>query len=96
MSHIPNSVMPHAGPTNTDKSDTNQDSAGGGAMAGVKSRAGKIADSARSNPKTAIAAGAALVAGVAAAAAIPLLRGRNADTETAKKSGGKKKQTEAA
>jgi len=73
MSHIPNSAMPHAGVT-----DEPQQEQGG---ATLSERAGKLAeqagDYARENPKTAIAAGAALAAGVIAAAAIPLVRGRS-------------------
>ena len=82
MSHIPNSAMPHAVP-----SEPQQDQGG---TATLSERAGKIADYARENPKTAIAAGAALAAGAIAAAAIPLVRGRSGG---AKKSGGSKKGT---
>ena len=79
MSTIPNSAMPHAGPA--------EDSDEGGetlTMAqraadlaqGARAQAGKLVDLARENPKTAIAAGAALAAGAAAAAAIPLVRAK--------------------
>jgi hypothetical protein len=81
MSHIPNSAMPHAAPA-----EPQQDQEGGATLA---ERAGKIADYARENPKTAIAAGAALAAGAIAAAAIPLVRGRS--TSGGKKSGGGRK-----
>ena len=43
---------------------------------GARVQAGKLVDLARDNPKTAIAAGAALAAGAAAAAAIPLVRAK--------------------
>ena len=88
MSHIPNSAMPHAGTV-----DEPQQEQGG---ATLSERAGKLAeqagDYARENPKTAIAAGAALAAGVIAAAAIPLVRGRSGSAGS-KKSGGAKKTT---
>jgi hypothetical protein len=87
MSHIPNSAMPHAGTT---EGEAQQDQGGG---ATLSERAGKLAgqaaDYARENPKTAIAAGAALAAGAIAAAAIPLVRGRSGSGGT--KSGGGKK-----
>lgn len=76
MSHIPNAAMPHAGGTaEMEPEDTSSPS--------LRERAGKIADQARANPKTAAAAGVAVLAGVAAAAAIPFVRGR-------KNSGGSK------
>lgn len=88
MSHIPNSAMPHAGTT---EGEAQQDQAGG---ATLSERAGKLAeqaaDYARENPKTAIAAGAALAAGAIAAAAIPLVRGRSGSGST-KSGGGRKK-----
>jgi len=83
MSHIPNSAMPHAGGTQDEKQ---QDQGSGNPTLGE--RAGKIADYARENPKTAIAAGAALAAGALAAAAIPLVRGRSKSS-----SGGSKKSS---
>jgi hypothetical protein len=64
MSHIPNSAMPHAGPT----PET-------GSSAGSESRFGQLAEKVREYPKTAAVAGAAVV-GLAAAAAIPALRAR--------------------
>ena len=89
MSNIPSSAMPHA-----KAAEEPQQEQGGGAT--LSERAGKLAeqagDYARENPKTAIAAGAALAAGVIAAAAIPLVRGRSA-SGTAKKSGGAKKSS---
>lgn len=87
MSHIPNSAMPHAGTV-----DEPQQEQGG---ATLSERAGRLAeqagDYARENPKTAIAAGAALAAGVIAAAAIPLVRGRSGSGGS--KSGGSRKSS---
>lgn len=84
MSHIPNSAMPHAGGSQDEKQ---QDQGGGNPTLGE--RAGKIADYARENPKTAIAAGAALAAGALAAAAIPLVRSRSKSSSSgSKKSSG--------
>lgn len=65
MSHIPNAAMPHAGP----QSETAESEGGGG------SRLGQLADKVREYPKTAAAVGVAAV-GLAAAAAIPAIRGR--------------------
>jgi hypothetical protein len=88
MSNIPSSAMPHA-----KASEESQQEQSGGAT--LSERAGKLAeqagDYARENPKTAIAAGAALAAGVIAAAAIPLVRGRSGSGGGARKSGGAKK-----
>jgi hypothetical protein len=90
MSSIPNSAMPHA------TAEPQQEQGG---SATLTERAGKIAgqaaDYARENPKTAIAAGAALAAGAIAAAAIPLVRGRSGSGGTksagsSKKAGAKK------
>ena len=87
MSHIPNSAMPHAA-----AADEPQQEQGG---ATLSERAGKLAeqagDYARENPKTAIAAGAALAAGVIAAAAIPLVRGRSGSGGS--KTGGSRKSS---
>ena len=86
MSHIPNSAMPHAGTI-----DDSQQEQGGAST--LSERAGKLAgqaaDYARENPKTAIAAGAALAAGAIAAAAIPLVRGRSGSGGTKKSGSGK-------
>jgi hypothetical protein len=75
MSSIPTNAMPHAGPS--PEAGTEAD-AGSGVT--LKERAGKLATSAtefaRENPKTAVAAGAALFAGAVAAAAIPAVRAR--------------------
>jgi len=85
MSHIPNNAMPHAGPAEAQEEQ--------GGTATLTERAGKIAEQAagyaRENPKTAIAAGAALAAGAIAAAAIPLVRGRSGSGRG--KGGAKKK-----
>ncbi len=87
MSHIPNSAMPHAG---TAESDAQQDQGGATLTERAGKLAGQAADYARENPKTAIAAGAALAAGAIAAAAIPLVRGRSGAGGT-KSGGGRKK-----
>ena len=86
MSHIPNSAMPHAGTT---EGEAQQDQSGATLTERAGKLAGQAADYARDNPKTAIAAGAALAAGAIAAAAIPLVRGRSSSGGT--KSGGRKK-----
>ena len=87
MSSIPSSAMPHA------TAEPQQEQGG---SATLTERAGKIAgqaaDYARENPKTAIAAGAALAAGAIAAAAIPLVRGRSGSGGS-KSGGGRKKTT---
>lgn len=76
MSHIPNSAMPHAGPTpETDSQDG----------AGSESRFGQLAEKAREYPKTAAAVAGAAVVGLAAAAAIPALRGRGQEKGGSKK-----------
>lgn len=68
MSHIPNSAMPHAAPSHEPEvAEANQS---------LASRARKVADEARAHPKTAIAAGAAVVAGAIAAVAIPIVQSR--------------------
>ena len=67
MSSIPNSAMPHAQAEPETGTNSEQDGGSGGAFS-------QIADKAREYPKTAIAAGAAVAAGVAAAAV--LTRGR--------------------
>jgi len=82
MSSIPNSAMPHANAASLESDTAEEESF----TATLKERAGKLAtsatDLARENPKTAIAAGAALFAGAVVAAAIPAVRAR-------KSSGGK-------
>ena len=69
MSSIPNSAMPHAQAKEPEES--------GGFADGLR-------ELVRDNPKTAMAAGAAVLAGAVAAAAIPLVKGARA------KSGGSK------
>jgi ElaB/YqjD/DUF883 family membrane-anchored ribosome-binding protein len=95
MSSIPSSAMPHAKASETDESNQaqqeQQEQGGGGES--LSKRAGKLAgqagEYARENPKTAIAAGAALAAGVIAAA-IPLVRGRSGSGSEKKAAGAKK------
>jgi hypothetical protein len=88
--------MPHAGPTENSQNN-NQQTTGQqqqqqqqqqqGVGATISAQAGKVADYARENPKTAAAAGVAIV-GAIAAAAIPLVRGRSdTDSETSATSG---------
>lgn len=79
MSHIPSSAMPRA------RSKEAQEKEGGGGS--IKKRAGKIAEKARDNPKTAIAAGAVVAGAVAAAAALPLVRRSRKKSDTEASSG---------
>ena len=91
MSRIPNSAMPHA------TADVLEpETAETGESLTLKERAGKLAtsaaDLARDNPKTAIAAGAALFAGAVAAAAIPAARARKSSNGKTTSGGGSKKK----
>ena len=92
MSHIPSNAMPHATEAQLEQSDSSDE---GGLT--LKERAGKLAtsaaDLARENPKTAIAAGAALVAGAVAAAVIPVARARTRKTGGSASTGAKKKKS---
>lgn len=93
MSHIPNSAMPHAGgPTENDSSGSTENQETKQGSGTTRSRAGKIADKARDNPKTAVAAGAAIV-GAIAAAAIPAVRAARKKSSGTKDSGGSKKSS---
>ena len=93
MSHIPNSAMPHAGgPTDNDSSGSTENQETKQETGTSRSRAGKIADKARDNPKTAVAAGAAIV-GAIAAAAIPAVRAARKKSSDTKGSGGAKKSS---
>jgi hypothetical protein len=78
MSHIPNSAMPHAGPS--------QDQEEQGSMSGLSEMASNVMEKVRGAPRGAVAAGAAVAVGALAAAAIPLVKGALAD----RKSGGTK------
>jgi len=70
MSSIPSKAMPHAAPTaETEAAET------AAASPTLSDRAAGLAELVREHPKTAIAAGAILAAG--AAAAIPLARSRS-------------------
>ena len=73
MSHIPNNAMPHAGPAPAPatKIERNQSR-----RLHLSRRASQVGGMARANPKTVAAAGAVLLAGVAAVA-VPLLRRRS-------------------
>ncbi|HEX8126622.1 MAG TPA: hypothetical protein VF548_13675 [Allosphingosinicella sp.] len=92
MSNIPSSAMPHAKASEGSETESQQEQGGGGPT--ISERAGKLreqaGDYARENPKTAIAAGAALAAGVIAAAVVPLVRGRK-DSGSGSGTGGAKK-----
>lgn len=74
MSHIPNSVMPHAVAAQSEEKNGHKSAFSfGGAR-----------DKAREYPKSAIAAGAALVIGGIAAAAFPAFRSRIAGSDAKK------------
>jgi hypothetical protein len=96
MSNIPSSAMPHAKASEGSEQQSQQEQGGGPT---ISERAGKLredaGDYARENPKTTIAAGAALAAGVIAAVAIPLVRGRSGSGGAKKSGGGAKKTTTA-
>jgi hypothetical protein len=87
--------MPHAGPSQSNESSQQQQGDQQGFASGISAQAGKLADYARENPKTAAAAGVAIV-GAIAAAAIPLVRGRGSEGETASKGGSSKKDKQEA
>ena len=95
MSHIPSNAMPHAGHIETPEEKEETANAGtlteraGDLAEKVNDRASGLAEKVRANPKPAIAAGAALLAGAVAAAAIPLI-GRNWSKDESKNSGGAK------
>ncbi|MFN3389664.1 MAG: hypothetical protein ACK40O_12105 [Allosphingosinicella sp.] len=90
MSHIPNSAMPHA----TAEPQQNQQNDAEGSGSSMARGYGAVKDKAKQYPKTAIAAGAAVLAGAVAAAAIPLVRGKGDKTaKSGAKSGGKSTAT---
>jgi hypothetical protein len=77
MSHIPNSAMPHA-------VESTEPEAGLGTS--LSEGAAKLAGMARAHPRTTATAGAAIVVGAIAAAAIPFLRAKQRPTKgTAKR-----------
>ena len=80
MSHIPNSAMPHAGA----QPETDEQDGGPGRFAEIRTG---VADMVRDHPRAAAVAAGAAVVGLAAAAAIPAIRGRSGD-----KGGSKKKK----
>ena len=84
MSNIPNSAMPHAGPSENAKEEEQ------GAASALSRGMDAISETAKQYPKTAIAAGAAVVVGAVAAAALPLVRGRKSEEGSSGKSGGSK------
>ena len=91
MSHIPNKAIPHAGgdpdhrqPDGLDNGQTDESSGGGSTISRLK-------DAARGNPKTAIAAGVAITAGIAAAVAVPIARaarGKSDESKSGEEKGG--------
>lgn len=91
MSHIPSSAMPHAGPSSATETNQGGQQQQQGVGSTISAQAGKVADYARENPKTAAAAGVAIV-GAIAAAAIPLVRGRSSGGETSQQKGGNSKK----
>lgn len=96
MSHIPNSAMPHAAPSqNTQEQPSGSSSSTGSAFnlgETLTEGAGRVAEMVRENPKAAAAAGAAIVAGIAAAA-IPLVRGRGTSETGSTGTSGRSKST---
>jgi hypothetical protein len=76
MSSIPNSAMPHAQAHDEEEE---------------RSFADGVRELVRDNPKTAIAAGAAVLAGAVAAAAIPLVKGARAKSGGSRSGGGRSK-----
>ncbi len=93
MSSIPNKAMPHANAASLEPETADEEGLG----VTLRERAGKLAASAtelaRENPKTAIAAGAALFAGAVAAAAIPAVRARKSSGSKSTSTGSKKKKS---
>jgi hypothetical protein len=86
MSSIPNSAMPHAGPSTDEQNSQGQSGQG---QADGQSLASRAADLVRENPKAAIAAGAAVAAGVAAGVAIRARRSSGAKSTDGGSSGSK-------
>ena len=80
MSHIPNSAMPHAGP----QPEIDEPAGGGNRFAQLAEIRSGVADMVRDHPRAAAVAGAAVV-GLAAAAAIPAIRGRSGGKDGSKK-----------
>lgn len=80
MSHIPNSAMKHAGPTHHDDgAEAHHDAPSPKpAKPAPPARAGRDAGAARPGTGAWVALGGVLVAGAAAAIAVPLLRARSA------------------
>lgn len=101
MSNIPNSAMPHAHapveepekPSRTAKLKEKAGSVADKAKTSAKTTASKAKATAKANPKTTIAAGAALLAGAVAAAAIPAVRARKKSGGTSTKSASKTKKS---
>jgi hypothetical protein len=83
MSHIPNSAMPHARPSDQTDNET-------GSGTSLTDRAGSLVERARNNPGKTAAAGAAVV-GVIAAAAVPFLLSRGKSSNESKGGNSSKK-----
>lgn len=88
MSTIPNKAMPHAAPTAASEAPETETTETGAASPTLSERAAGLAELVREHPKTAIAAGAAVAAGVAAA--IPLARNWGKGAATTSSGGGNK------
>lgn len=86
MSSIPTKAIPHAGTIEDIATETGDTVT---LAQRVKDQAGRVATLARDNPKAAIAAGAVVAAGVAAAAAIPLVKSRRAKSTGTRKAASK-------
>ncbi|HET9427993.1 MAG TPA: hypothetical protein VFO69_06500 [Allosphingosinicella sp.] len=85
MSHIPSHAMPHAGPANQlddqGRTETSTES-----TAHSRSAFGQLAEKVREYPKTTIAAGAAVAAGVVAATLTSRSRDRSKSSSKSRKS----------
>ena len=81
MSSIPSSAMPHAKAEGSDDQQSGENQKEG-RRASIKKGASKLKDKAKENPKTAIAASTAVVAGAVAAAALAV-RKKSAGTKSA-------------
>ena len=84
MSHIPNKAIPHAGGDPEHRQPDGLDSGQAGESSGGGSAISRLKDAARDNPKTAIAAGVAITAGIAAAVAVPIARAARSKSDESK------------
>ena len=104
MSSIPNSAMPHAkvhhDEDETPATDTRTATAAAGewvdgATETAKAKLATATDAVKAHPKTAIAVGATVIAGIAAAIAAPALRAKDADEKDSAKTPESKKSAKA-